>query len=219
MRIYPSVLSADFGSFASELLTISSADAAHIDVMDNHFVPNLTFGLPVVERLQQLSPIPLDVHLMIEEVDTEALKYAEIGVESVTYHLEASKSPVELSRELRKMGTRVAAAIKPATEVSSLRELLPELDMVLIMTVEPGFGGQKLIQETLQKVSAAREMISSSGLQIALQVDGGVTEDNIGELAELGADVFVAGTAVFGGENREERILALRDKAISHAHR
>ena len=218
MRIHPSVLSADFGSFASELQTIASADAAHIDVMDNHFVPNLTFGPPIVERLQQLSPIPLDVHLMIENVDIEAIKYADIGVESVTYHLEASRNPVNLSRELRKMGARVAAAIKPATEVASLRELLPELDMGLIMTVEPGFGGQKLIEDTLQKVSATREMISSSGLQVALQVDGGVTEENIGKLAELGADVFVAGTAVFGGEDREERILALRDKALSHSH-
>jgi ribulose-phosphate 3-epimerase len=218
MRIHPSILSADFGRFADELESIRSADAAHVDVMDNHFVPNLTFGLPVVARLNELSPIPLDVHLMISDADQHAPKYAELGVDSVTFHLEACEDPLALARRLHQIGSKAAVAIKPATPVSELAELVTEVDMLLIMTVEPGFGGQQLIEQTLQKVGSARDLIRSRGVSVGLQVDGGVTESNIGKLAELGADVFVAGTAVFAGEDRAERISALRDEALSHSH-
>ncbi len=215
MHIHPSLLSADFGNIESELASISSADAAHLDVMDNHFVPNLTFGIPVVQRMIELSPIPTDIHLMIENVDTEAIKYAELDPHSVTFHIEASKDPVSTCRKLRAMGVRAAIAIKPNTPVSSLSGLLDEIDMLLVMTVEPGFGGQKLIAETMPKVAEARALISNSKFEIALQVDGGVTSENIGELAALGADTFVAGSSVFGTPDHAQRILELRKSAAA----
>ena len=216
MHIHPSILSADFANFARDLSTMTTADAAHVDVMDNHFVPNLTFGIGVVEALRKATALPLDVHLMIEDPERWAPAYAEFA-ESVTFHLEASKTPLQLAREIRALGSKVAIAIKPNTPVKSLVELLPEIDMVLIMTVEPGFGGQRLIPETLQKIAQARSEIRASGLDIALQVDGGVTEDNIAELAELGANVFVAGSAVFKNPDRDAQILKLRELAKAHA--
>jgi len=215
VHIHPSLLSADFGNIESELASISSADAAHLDVMDNHFVPNLTFGIPVVQRMIELSPIPTDIHLMIENVDTEAIKYAELEPHSVTFHIEATKDPVSTCRKLRAMGVRAAIAIKPNTPVSSLSGLLDEIDMLLVMTVEPGFGGQKLITETMPKVAEARALISGSKFEIALQVDGGVTSENIGELAALGADTFVAGSSVFGSPDHAQRILELRKSAAA----
>ena len=215
MHIHPSLLSADFGNIESELASISSADAAHLDVMDNHFVPNLTFGIPVVQRMIELSPIPTDIHLMIENVDTEAIKYAELEPHSVTFHIEATKDPVSTCRKLRAMGVRAAIAIKPNTPVSSLSGLLDEIDMLLVMTVEPGFGGQKLIAETMPKVAEARALISNSKFEIALQVDGGVMSENIGELAALGADTFVAGSSVFGTPDHAQRILELRKSAAA----
>ena len=215
MHIHPSLLSADFGNIESELASISSADAAHLDVMDNHFVPNLTFGIPVVQRMIELSPIPTDIHLMIENVDTEAVNYAELDPHSVTFHIEASKDPVSTCRKLRAMGVRAAIAIKPNTPVSSLSGLLEEIDMLLVMTVEPGFGGQRLIEETMPKVAEARALISNSKFEISLQVDGGVTSENIGELAALGADTFVAGSSVFGSPDHAQRILELRKSAAA----
>jgi len=215
VHIHPSLLSADFGNIESELASISSADAAHLDVMDNHFVPNLTFGIPVVQRMIELSPIPTDIHLMIENVDTEAIKYAELEPHSVTFHIEATKDPVSTCRKLRAMGVRAAIAIKPNTPVSSLSGLLDEIDMLLVMTVEPGFGGQKLIAETMPKVAEARALISNSKFEIALQVDGGVMSENIGELAALGADTFVAGSSVFGTPDHAQRILELRKSAAA----
>lgn len=215
MTIHPSLLSADFGNIEAELAAIATADAAHLDVMDNHFVPNLTFGLPVVERMIQLSPVPTDIHLMIENVDTEAVKYAQLGPDSVTFHIEASQDPVSTCRQLRASGVRAAIAIKPNTPVASLSGLLDEIDMLLVMTVEPGFGGQKLIEETLPKIAEARSLISGSPFEIVLQVDGGVTAENIGELASLGADSFVAGSAVFGSADRASRILELRNSALA----
>ena len=217
MHIHPSILSADYSNFALELASISTADAAHVDVMDNHFVPNLTFGLGLVESLLKVTQLPLDIHLMIENPETWAPQYAEAGAASVTFHLEACREPVNLARTLRALGARSAIAIKPNTPVNEVIELLPEIDMLLIMTVEPGFGGQALIPATLAKVSQARKEIRGSGLEIALQVDGGVTEDNIGELAKLGADVFVAGSAVFKNPNRNAQISELRALAGSHA--
>lgn len=215
MHIHPSILSADFANFALELGRLTTADAVHVDVMDNHFVPNLTFGLGVVEALRKVTTLPLDAHLMIEDPERWAPPYAEFA-QSVTFHLEASKNPVSLAREIRALGARACIAIKPNTPVRSLVELLPELDMVLIMTVEPGFGGQGLIPETLQKVAQARSEIKASGLEIALQVDGGVTEDNIAQLAALGANVFVAGSAVFKNPDRDAQILKLRELAKAH---
>jgi ribulose-phosphate 3-epimerase len=216
MKIHPSVLSADFANLEAELATISSADAAHVDVMDNHFVPNLTLGLPIVSRLFEVSKLPLDIHLMIENPDRWAPAYAELGCESVTFHLEAAQDPIRLARTIREIGSKAAIAIKPDTPLSNVEQLLDEIDMLLVMTVEPGFGGQKLIPETVSKVTAARNAAKARGLSIAIQVDGGVTESNISQLAEAGADVFVAGSAVFSAQNRNLEISKLRE--LAHAH-
>ncbi len=216
MKIHPSILSADFANLEAELATISGADAAHLDVMDNHFVPNLTFGLPVVSRLFAVSKLPLDVHLMIEDPDRWAPSFAEVGCDSVTFHLEAAKDPIGLARRIRDIGSKAAIAIKPNTPFSEVEQLLGEIDMLLVMTVEPGFGGQKLIPETVSKVVAAKAALRAKGLSVAIQVDGGVTESNIAQLAEAGADVFVAGSAVFNAENRNLEIAKLRELAHSH---
>jgi ribulose-phosphate 3-epimerase len=216
MKIHPSILSADFANLEAELATISGADAAHVDVMDNHFVPNLTLGLPIVSRLFEVSKLPLDIHLMIANPDHWALAYAELGCESVTFHLEAAADPIKLARKIREIGSKAAIAIKPDTPFESVAELLSEIDMLLVMTVEPGFGGQKLIPETISKISQARDAVKSRDLTLAIQVDGGVTESNISQLASAGADVFVAGSAVFRAENRNLEIAKLRELAHSH---
>ncbi len=216
MKIHPSILSADFANLESELATISLADAAHVDVMDNHFVPNLTLGLPIVSRLFEVSKLPLDIHLMISDPDRWAPAYAELGCNSVTFHLEAAQDPLGLARRIRAIGSKAAIAIKPNTPFSEVEELLSEIDMLLVMTVEPGFGGQKLIPETVSKVSQAKQASQNLGLSIAIQVDGGVTESNIGQLADAGADVFVAGSAVFKAENRNLEITKLRGLANAH---
>ena len=220
-RINPSILSADFVNFQSEFATIANSDLIHIDVMDNNFVPNLTFGLPMVKRMQQITPKPLDVHLMISNVDDWAPEYAEAGVYSVTFHAEASKNPVALARRLRSIGARAGVAIKPGTPVDGFLDELAEFDQLLIMTVEPGFGGQALIESTLDKVASARRRIDQERIDIWLQVDGGIDESNIERVAELGADTFVAGSAVFRATDRSEQIEKLRDLAnqgISHRH-
>jgi ribulose-phosphate 3-epimerase len=215
MQINPSILSADFANLESELMAISSADMVHVDVMDNHFVPNLTFGPAIVERLCQVSPIPLDVHLMIENPDRWAIEYAEVGAASVTFHYEAASDSISLARRLRAAGAKAAVAIKPATSVSLIADLIQEVDMVLVMTVEPGFGGQPLLLDTLEKIAQARSLIRTQGSMIALQVDGGVTESNIAQLASMGADSFVAGSAVYNHPDRANQILKLRRLALA----
>jgi ribulose-phosphate 3-epimerase len=183
--------------------------------MDGHFVPNLTFGLPMVARMQEIAPKPLDVHLMIENVDTLAERYAATGAASVTFHSEASENPVLLARRVRAAGSRVGVAVKPATGLDDILNNLTEFDMVLVMTVEPGFGGQSLIEECLDKVVAARRAIDASGLPVLLQVDGGIDDENISRVAGFGADTFVAGSAVFKSLDRAERIETLR-RLASH---
>lgn len=210
--INPSILSADFVNLQAELARIANADAVHVDVMDNHFVPNLTIGLPVVERIQQVSPIPLDAHLMISDVDRWAPAYADAGLASVTFHAEASSAPIKLARELRARGAKAGMALRPATAVEPYLDLLPELDMILLMTVEPGFGGQSFIDVMLPKIRRTREAIDGSGINVALQVDGGITEETIERAAEAGANVFVAGSAVYGKASPEEAINSLRNK-------
>src|SRR6478609_6332495 len=170
IQISPSILSADFASLGEEVGRIADADWAHVDVMDNHFVPNLTLGLPVVERLTKVSPVPVDTHLMIEDPDRWAPGYAEAGAASVTFHAEAAAAPVRLARELRRLGARAGLALKPATPVEPFLDLLPELDMLLVMTVEPGFGGQTFLDVTLPKIRRARKAIRDSGLDVWLQV-------------------------------------------------
>jgi ribulose-phosphate 3-epimerase len=211
--IHPSILSADFVNLEAELGKISSADAVHVDVMDNHFVPNLTIGLPVVERIQEISKLPLDAHLMIADPDRWAPAYADAGLDSVTFHVEAASAPVRLARELRKRGAKAGMALKPGTAVEPYLDLLPEMDMLLIMTVEPGFGGQAFLDVTLPKIRRAASAIAGSGLPVAIQVDGGVTEETIQRAAEAGANVFVAGSAVYGAGDPDAAISALRKSA------
>lgn len=212
-RINPSILSADFVNMQADLSRIATADFAHVDVMDNHFVPNLTFGPQMVERIQATSPIPLDVHLMIDDPDRWAPGYAELGAASVTFHLEAAAEPVALARRLRSIGARAGVALKPETEGEQLYDLFDEFDQILVMTVEPGFGGQGFMPETMPKLRGLVDQARRRGSDIWFQVDGGISDKTIAQAAEAGADTFVAGSAVYGASNIEAAISGLRERA------
>lgn len=201
VRITPSILNADLANLASEVGRIPSADFIHVDVMDNHFVPNLTLGLPVVESLRKATTTPLDIHLMIEEPDRWAPGFAEAGAQSVTFHAEAAHAPIRLARELRTKGARAGIGLNPATPIEACAGILGEVDMVLLMTVEPGFGGQKFLDLVLPKVKAIRKLVTDSGLDVWIQVDGGVSLETIERCAEAGADTFVAGSAVYTADD------------------
>ena len=212
IQISPSILSADFADLASECDRVAStADWLHVDVMDNHFVPNLTLGLPIVEALLSRVGTPVDCHLMIDDPDRWAPGYAEAGAANVTFHLEAARAPVRLARDIRGQGARAGVGIKPATPVDSLVDLVHEIDMVLIMSVEPGFGGQSFLELAVPKIQAARRLIGDA--DIWLQVDGGISASTIERCAEAGADVFVAGSAVFGAQDPVAACTALRAAA------
>jgi ribulose-phosphate 3-epimerase len=213
-RIAPSILSADFANLEAELQTISSSDLIHVDVMDGHFVPNLTIGLPVVKRISEVTNVPLDVHLMIEDPDLWSSKYAEFS-DSVTFHFEAAKDAAATINSIKAAGAKAAMAIKPGTSFEEIAHLCADLDMLLVMTVEPGFGGQSLIESAVEKVTRARSFADDKGLSLSIQVDGGVTTGNIASLAKAGADTFVAGTAVFEAKDRNLRIEELRALTIT----
>lgn len=216
--ISPSILNSDVSDLAGELRKISNADYAHVDVMDNHFVPNLTWGLPVVEAIVKRGILPVDAHLMIANPDRWAPAYAEAGCASVTFHAEAASAPIRLAREIRSMGARASLGLRPDTDIANYVDLLPEFDMILVMTVEPGFGGQPFLDSMLPKIRRTRKAIEDAGLDVWVQVDGGVTRTTIELAAAAGANNFVAGSAVFKAEDAYVEVDTLRQIAVTHAH-
>jgi ribulose-phosphate 3-epimerase len=216
VQIAPSLLAADFARLADDAnAVVDAADWLHVDVMDGHFVPNLTIGLPVVEALLRHVRLPLDCHLMIENPDLWAPLYAQAGARNVTIHAEAAGAPIRTLRAIRSAGARAGIAFNPASLVLPYADLMAEVDMVLLMTIEPGFGGQKFMDHVLPKIRQVREMISAYGGEVWLQVDGGVNEETIGRCAEAGADMFVAGTAVYGTDDPAAAVKVLRDLALA----
>ncbi len=214
-RIQPSILSADFVNFERDFATISSADGIHVDVMDGHFVPNLTFGIGMVRRMQEITALPLDVHLMIENPDHWAPIYAQVGVFSVTFHYEAVADAIATATAIKSAGSRAGLSIKPNTSVGEIAELIEHFDQILVMSVEPGFGGQSFIPLALEKISAIRRLIDSKGLDTWIQVDGGIDLETIKLASASGADTFVAGSSVFNSPDRNGMISQLRDAAES----
>ena len=213
--IAPSILSADFARLGEEAAAVGAggdaADWLHVDVMDAHFVPNLTLGLPVVQSLRAATDIPLDCHLMIEDPDRWAIGYAEAGARNVTVHVEAAHDPIALARDLRAAGSLAGLSIKPNTPLEPYLEVLAHYDTLLVMSVEPGFGGQSFIPEVLDKVRTARRLVDTGHLRLLVEIDGGINADTIAEAAEAGVDCFVAGSAVYGADDPGRAVAALRD--------
>jgi len=213
--IAPSLLSADFARLGEESQRVADADWLHFDVMDAHFVPNLTFGLPVLQAVQAVSPVPLDCHLMIDDPERWAPGYAEAGARNVTVHAEASTDPRAVARDLRAAGALAGLALKPGTALEDYLDVLPDFDTLLVMSVEPGFGGQSFIPEVLAKVRTARKLVDTGHLTLLVEIDGGINADTIEQAAEAGVDMFVAGSAVYGADDPSKAIAALRAQAAA----
>jgi ribulose-phosphate 3-epimerase len=212
--VAPSILAADFARLAEEAQAVAgTADWLHLDVMDNHFVPNLTVGRPVVAALRKATSLPFDCHLMITDPDRWAVGYAEAGADYVTFHAEACPDPVRLARELRAAGTRPGLAVDRDTPVEPYLDLLPHFDLLLVMTIKAGFGGQAMVPALLDKVRTARRHVQAGHLQVRIEVDGGISADTIEAAARAGADAFVAGTAVYHASDPARAVRRLRELA------
>jgi ribulose-phosphate 3-epimerase len=211
--IAPSILSADFARLGEEANAVAGADWLHVDVMDAHFVPNLTLGLPVVQAIRKATEIPLDCHLMIDDPDRWAVGYAEAGAYNVTVHVEAAADPVKIAKDLRAAGAKAGLSVKPGTPLEPYLDLLKHYDTLLVMSVEPGFGGQSFMPEVLDKVRTARRLVDTGHLTLLVEIDGGINDDTIEQAADAGVDCFVAGSAVYGAQDPAEAIRKLRAKA------
>jgi ribulose-phosphate 3-epimerase len=217
--IAPSILSADFARLADAVAAVDGADWLHVDVMDAHFVPNLTIGLPVVESLKKHTDMPMDCHLMIDDPDRWAHRYAEAGAYNVTFHAEATEDPVGVARDIRAAGAKAGLGVKPRTPIEQYLKILHEIDTLLIMSVDPGFGGQSFIHSVLSKVRTARRFIDAGELTILVEIDGGINNDTVEQAAEAGVDCFVAGTAVYHTDNPAAAVERLRRQAASASAR
>jgi ribulose-phosphate 3-epimerase len=216
-KIAPSILSADFSRLADEVRTVekAGADVIHVDVMDGHFVPNITIGPLVVQGLKKLTSLPLDVHLMIENPERYVEVFAQAGSDWITIHAEVCPNLKRMMRKIRQLNARPGVVLKPATPLKTLFPVLDEIDLVLIMSVNPGFGGQSFIPSTLKKVERLRKIVDQNGYPLEIEVDGGLKVENIREVSMAGGDIFVVGTGIFKTENYEETIRKLRQEIAS----